>query len=87
MHKKRLQRFSGEEDSKLREILLTMKKVSWAEVAKQMVALGFAARTEKSIRNRHLRLKRACLDSSDLCLNTCRRCGKKQRGHSCTNKI
>ena len=74
-------RFTGNEDRARNEIIAEMTKgIKWNEVLKQLEALGFPARTIKSVRNRHLRLRvEAKLGVQGK--NRCKVCGAWQRGH------
>jgi hypothetical protein len=75
-------RFTGCEDVARNEIVAKMQRVLWVKVADQMCKRGFPPRTAKSVRNRHLRQKQAKLSRCES-KNTCRKCGKPQRGHVC----
>ena len=76
-------RFTGAEDLALIEIVKAQKRVSWTKVVKQLEERGFPKRTAKSVRNRHLRWRRAQSGASVSCKNFCRKCGKLMRGHVC----
>ncbi|MBN38461.1 MAG: hypothetical protein CMI29_08350 [Opitutae bacterium] len=76
-------RFTGSEDIALRKLIEAQERVSWSKVAQELEALGFEKRTPKSVRNRHLRWKRAQSGVDGLAKNYCRKCKKKQRGHVC----
>lgn len=55
----------------------------WEQVADQLVKDGFPGRTEKSVRNRYLRLTRKPSIHAPEKKNRCRFCGEYTRGHSC----
>lgn len=77
-------RFVGGEDAARNEIVKDMKRVKWEEVSKRLCDLGFATRSKKSLRNRHLRQKQFGASKSRFASkNVCRKCGAVQRGHVC----
>lgn len=79
-------RFTGNEDVALKKIVNERgtRRINWADVVTKLHELGYAKRTAKSVRNRHLRQKK--VEASMFYLpgrNRCRKCGKFQRGHVC----
>ena len=79
-------RFTGKEDVALKQIVNERgtRRVNWADVVTKLHELGYAKRTAKSVRNRHLRQKK--VEASMFYSpgrNRCRKCGKFQRGHVC----
>ena len=79
-------RFTGKEDVALKQIVNERgtRRISWPDVVTKLHELGYAKRTAKSVRNRHLRQKK--VEASMFYLpgrNRCRKCGKFQRGHVC----
>jgi hypothetical protein len=82
-------RFTGAEDRKREEIIAEMKsagRVSWAKVVEKMKEADFPARTAKSVRNRHLRLRWVQIHKPQQ-RNRCRLCGQWQRGHVCGGRV
>ena len=60
-------------------------RIVWADVVTKLHELGFPERTPKSVRNRHLRRRRARTekDQGITGKNNCRICGRLQKGHVC----
>ena len=80
-------RFSGSEDTALLNILegRPTNQIRWAHVVAKLRELGYPERTEKSVRNRHLRRRTAQRAEAQgiKSINFCRKCGRLQRGHAC----
>tara|TARA_B100000927_G_scaffold226776_1_gene186498 strand:- start:912 stop:1241 length:330 start_codon:yes stop_codon:yes gene_type:complete len=82
-------RFTGKEDMALVRIIASLQernvRVRWADVVAQLQELGFPERSQKSVRNRHLRRRQALTekDQGILGKNLCRICGRLQKGHVC----
>lgn len=81
-------RFTGAEDAALRRAFERVMSdplylFRWEQVADQLVEEGFLRRTEKSVRNRYLRLTRKPSIHEPEKKNRCRFCGEYTRGHSC----
>ena len=80
-------RFTGDEDRALLEIMEAMTLVRWEAIAKALHERGFPLRTAKSIRNHHLRQRKASLETPNLAghigKNRCRKCGMWRKGHVC----
>ena len=81
-------RFTGPEDAALRRAVERLGSdpiylFRWEQVADQLVKDGFPGRTEKSVRNRYLRLTRKPSIHAPEKKNRCRFCGEYTRGHSC----
>lgn len=80
-------RFTGNEDVALLRIIegRETKRIAWTDVVAKLHELGFPERTQKSVRNRHLRRRRARTekDQGITGKNMCRICGRLQKGHVC----
>ena len=81
-------RFTGAEDAALRRAVDRgmadpIYLFRWDTVVEQLVAWGYERRTEKSVRNRYLRLTRKPSIHEPEKKNRCRFCGEYTRGHSC----
>ena len=80
-------RFTGKEDLALLKIIQDREtnRIVWADVITKLHELGFPERTQKSVRNRHLRRRRARTekDQGIIGKNNCRICGRLQKGHVC----
>jgi len=79
-------RFTGSEDRTRNEIIGAIKRVKWADVVEQLKKAGFPLRSAGSVRNRHLRIRKATSTSAES-KNQCRKCGLPQRGHVCGGVI
>lgn len=82
-------RFTGAEDAALRRAFDRVMAdpiylFRWDTVVEQLVEWGYERRTEKSVRNRYLRLTRKPSIHDAEKKNRCRFCGEYTRGHSCT---
>jgi hypothetical protein len=83
-----LRRFTGPEDTALRQAVDRVASdpiylFRWDQVVEQLAEGGFPRRTEKSVRNRYLRLTRKPTIHDAEKKNRCRFCGEYTRGHSC----
>ena len=81
-------RFTGAEDVALRRAFDRVMSdplylFRWDQVVEQLVEWGYERRTEKSVRNRYLRLTRKPSIHEPEKKNRCRFCGEYTRGHSC----
>ena len=74
-------RFTGAEALALIEIVKDQQRISWSKVAGLLEQRGFAKRSIKSLRNRHLRWRQA--QNGGPPKNMCKKCGRPQRGHVC----
>ena len=85
-------RFTGKEDRALVQIIenRATNRIIWADVVvKLRDEYGFEERTQKSVRNRHLRRRRADTEQAQGIhgRNICRICGRLQKGHVCEAAI
>ena len=85
-------RFTGQEDRALLNIIegRATNRIIWADVVvKLRDEYGFEERTQKSVRNRHLRRRRAHTEQAQgiMGTNNCRICGRIQKGHVCEAAI
>lgn len=80
-------RFTGKEDVALMRIIASLQerhvRVLWADVVAELQELGFPERSQKSVRNRHLRRRQALAGGPVHGKNLCRICGRLQKGHVC----
>ncbi len=80
-------RFTGNEDRALIQIATGLERIRWSKVIEELKERGFPERTEKSVRNRYLRLRvheqlrRVEPDRRNI--NRCKTCGLFMRGHVC----
>lgn len=80
-------RFTGNEDRALIQIATEMERMKWSKVVEKLEERGFPARTEKSVRNRYLRLRvheqLRRVEPDRRKINRCKTCGLFMRGHVC----
>jgi hypothetical protein len=80
-------RFTGNEDRALIQIASEMERIKWSKVVEKLEERGFPARTEKSVRNRYLRLRvqeqLRRVEPDRRKINRCKTCGLFMRGHVC----
>jgi hypothetical protein len=85
-------RFVGSEDAALRQAVERALSESntalrWDRIVDQLEEAGFSRRTEKSVRNRYLRITRKPNIHQPEPKNRCRLCGEYTRGHTCSGPL